>query len=127
MQINQPEVLAELAAAFSRYEAALVTNDIKVLKELFWNDSRTLRYGIAENLYGYDEICGYRDRGPAYNPARTVLKTVITTYGDDFGTTNIEFVRGENIGRQSQTWARMPEGWRIVSAHVSYMQGRPHP
>jgi hypothetical protein len=123
MQINQPDVLAEVSAAFARYERALVTNDVAVLDELFWNSPHTLRYGVAENLYGYDEIQAFRAGRPAVGLAREVLRTVITTYGTDYATANIEFRRegAARTGRQSQTWARMPEGWRVVAAHVSLM------
>lgn len=122
MEINHPQTLAEVTAAFRRYEDALVVNDVAVLNELFWQDARTLRYGIGENLYGHDAIAGYRGaRNPA-GLARQVTNTVITSYGRDFATTNLEFLRAGRHGRQSQSWARMPEGWRIVAAHVSYMQ-----
>src|ERR1700712_2203082 len=110
MQINLPDVLVEVTAAFDRYEQALVGNDVAVLDELFWNSPHTLRYGITENLYGYDAICAFRAARPAQGLARTVLKTVITTYGRDFATANIEFQRGTGAGsgRQSQTWMRTP-------------------
>ena len=121
MEINNPEVLAEVTASFTRYQDAIVSNDIAVLNELFWDDALTIRYGTAENLYGHEEIAGYRAaRNPA-SLARVVGKTVVTTYGSDFATTNIEFTRSQRKGRQSQTWLRMSEGWRIVAAHVSYM------
>ena len=120
MEINNPEVLAEVTASFKRYQDAIISNEIAVLNELFWNSARTLRYGTGENLYGHDEIAGFRSaRNPA-SVARVVGKTVITTYGVDYATTNIEFTRSGRHGRQSQAWARMPEGWRIVAAHVSY-------
>ena len=125
MQINLPDVLAEVSAAFARYEKALVSNDVAVLDELFWNSPHTLRYGVGENLYGYGEIQAFRAGRPAAGLAREVLRTVITTYGTDFATANIEFRRegAARTGRQSQTWARMPEGWRVVAAHVSLMAG----
>jgi hypothetical protein len=125
MQINLPEVHAEVSAAFARYEQALVSNDVAVLDELFWNSPHTLRYGVGENLYGYGEIQAFRAGRPAVGLARAVLRTVITTYGTDFATANIEFRRdgAARTGRQSQTWARMPEGWRVVAAHVSLMAG----
>jgi hypothetical protein len=125
MQINLPEVHAEVSAAFARYEQALVSNDVAVLDELFWRSPHTLRYGVGENLYGYDEIQAFRAGRPAVGLAREVLRTVITTYGADFATANIEFRRegAARTGRQSQTWARMPEGWRVVAAHVSLMAG----
>ena len=121
MEINNPQVLAEVTASFRRYQDAIVSNDIAVLNELFWNSPLTVRYGTAENLYGHEEIAGYRAaRNPA-SLARIVGKTVVTTYGSDCATTNIEFMRSGRQGRQSQAWVRMPEGWRIVAAHVSYM------
>jgi len=125
MQINLPEVLADVSAAFARYERALVSNDVAVLDELFWNSPHTLRYGVGENLYGYHEIQAFRAGRPAVGLSREVLRTVITTYGTDFATANIEFRRegAARTGRQSQTWARMPEGWRVVAAHVSLMAG----
>lgn len=123
MELNLPHVVAEMTEAFSRYEAALTSNDVAVLDELFWNSPLTLRYGITENLYGYDAIAAFRSGRSSAGLARTTRNTVITTYGEDFATANIEFLRppGTRIGRQSQTWVRMPEGWRVVSAHVSYM------
>jgi hypothetical protein len=123
MPVNLPDVVAEVTAAFNRYEVALVTNDVAVLDELFWNSPHTLRYGATENLYGYDAICAFRAGRPAQGLARTVLKTVITTYGDDLASANIEFQREGNTrtGRQSQTWMRTPEGWRVVAAHVSLL------
>jgi hypothetical protein len=123
MEINSPKVLAEVGAAFDRYEQALVTNDVTVLDELFWNSSHTLRYGVGENLYSYKEIAEFRASRPSAGLDRTVLRRVITTYGDSMATANIEFQRadGNKVGRQSQTWAKMPEGWRVVAAHVSLM------
>ena len=123
MEINQADVLAEVRHQFGRYEAALVSNDVAVLDELFWNSPHTLRYGASELLYGYDEIAAFRNSRPAVGLAREVLKTVITTYGRDFATANIEFRRAgsDKVGRQSQTWVRQPEGWRVVAAHVSLM------
>ena len=121
MEINNPQALAEVTASFKRYQDAIIANDIPVMNELFWDNSLTLRYGIGENLYGHDEIAGYRSaRNPA-GLAREVTKSVVTSYGTDFATTNIEFTRSGRHGRQSQAWVRMPEGWRIVAAHVSYM------
>ena len=123
MDINLPDVLAEVTAQFERYERALVGNDVAVLDELFWNSPHTLRYGATENLYGYDAIARFRSGRSPQGLAREVTKTVITTYGRDFATVNIEFRRvgSERIGRQSQTWVRTPGGWRVVAAHVSLM------
>jgi hypothetical protein len=121
MDINIPEVVAEVEKAFARYERALVTNDIAELDALFWKSPHTLRYGVTENLYGYDEIAAFRaGRSPA-NLARDLIKTVITTYGRDFATANTEFKRATGTGRQSQTWLRTDEGWRVVAAHVSLL------
>ena len=121
--INVPEVLAEVQAVFARYEAALVGNDVDVLGELFWDSPHTLRYGFSENLYGAAEIARYRAAQAVQSPPRALLKTVITTYGRDFATANVEFRRADTdrIGRQSQTWMRTPEGWRVVAAHVSLL------
>lgn len=123
MEINLPAVVAEVTAAFGRYEIALVTNDVSVLDELFWDSPHTLRFGATENLYGYDAICAFRAGRPSQGLARSILKTVITTYGHDFACANIEFQReGINkVGRQSQTWMRSPRGWRVVAAHVSWL------
>ena len=120
-EINIPEVIAEINAAFERYETALVTNDIAVLDELFWRSPHTLRYGATENLYGYDAIAGFRAVRPAAGLARTLGKVVITSYGRNFATANCEFTRGGKSGRQSQTWMRTPDGWRVVVAHVSLL------
>ena len=121
MEIDIPEVVAEVTAAFQRYEVALVTNDVAVLDELFWNDPRTIRYGATEILHGYEEIMAFRASRPSVGLARDLVRTVITTHGRDFATANTTFSRNGRLGRQSQTWVRMPEGWRVVSAHVSLM------
>ena len=121
MQINTPSVLAELQAVFERYEQAVAHNDVAVLDELFWNSTLTLRYGVAENLYGFDSIQSFR-ASRSKGVERTLNNTVITTYGDDFATANTEFQSAVNSrnGRQSQAWIRTADGWRIVSAHVSW-------
>ena len=121
--INIPTVLAEVAAVFARYEDALVHNKVDVLDELFWASPHTLRYGAGENLYGSEEIEAFRASRPSQGLQRTVTRTAITTFGEDFATANIEFVRdgSTRIGRQSQAWVRTPEGWRVVAAHVSLM------
>ena len=123
MDINLPDVLAEVGAQFVRYERALTSNDVAVLDELFWNSPHTLRYGVGENLYGHDAIAQFRAGRPAQGLEREVLRAVITTYGRDFATANIEFRRigSTRTGRQSQTWLRTPEGWRVVAAHVSLL------
>src|SRR5207237_8640627 len=124
-EINLPDVVVEVSAAFQRYQAALVSNDVAVLDELFWNSPHTIRYGATENLYGYDAIANFRSNRPAVNLSRALKNTVITTYGQDFATANTEFERIETgqMGRQSQIWIRTPEGWRVVSAHVSLLKG----
>jgi len=123
MDINLPHVRAEVEAAFARYERALVGNDVGALDELFWDSPHTLRYGVGENLYGIDEIRAFRAARPAAGLARDILRTQITTYGDAFATTHIEFRRigSERTGRQTQTWMKTPGGWRVVSAHVSLL------
>jgi len=122
MEINIPEVVEEVTAAFLRYEKALTTNDVAVLDELFWDSPHTIRYGITENLHGHAEIAAFRAArtGPF---GRDLLRTVITTYGRDFGTANTTFRRHgtDRIGRQSHSWMRTPAGWRIVAAHVSLL------
>ncbi|MDA7419025.1 oxalurate catabolism protein HpxZ [Xenophilus arseniciresistens] len=122
-EINLPDVLAELTEVFAQYEEALVNNKVEVLDALFWNSPHTLRYGVAEVQYGHAAIQAYRAAQPAQGQPRTLTRTVITTYGREYGTANVEFQReGESrIGRQSQTWLRLPEGWRVVAAHVSLM------
>lgn len=122
MDIDLPEVLAEVTAQFERYEKALVSNDVAVLDELFRNDPRTLRYGIAENLYGYGAISGFRAARSPVGLMRRTDRTVITTYGRDSAVASTLFYRDSlpgKVGRQMQTWVRFPEGWRIVAAHVS--------
>lgn len=122
MEINIPEVLAEVRDAFDRYEAALNANDVAALDEAFWNSPHTIRYGLGENLYGRDEILGFRRSRPPVDLRRKLLRTTITTYGRDFATANCEFLKldSNRRGRQSQAWMRTPEGWRVVSAHVSW-------
>lgn len=123
MEINIPIVVAEVKAAFERYEKALVSNDVAVLDELFWQSPQTLRYGVTENLYGYEEIANFRKNRSRVNLERTLMNTVITTYGRNFATANTEFQRQatNRTGRQSQTWILTEEGWRIVAAHVSLL------
>ena len=121
MDINRPDILAEVTAAFERYEDALVHNRIEVLDELFWPSEFTVRYGVGENLVGIEAIRAFRLARPSQGLARTLQNTVITTYGRDFGTTMTEFQRDGSTrhGRQSQSWVRLPQGWRVVAAHVS--------
>jgi hypothetical protein len=122
MEINLPDVRAEVEAAFARYETALVTNDVATLQELFWRSEHTIRYGIAENLYGSDEISAFRAARSPVGLNRRISCTVITTFGRHFATASTLFERDTvpgKSGRQMQTWARLPEGWRVVAAHVS--------
>ncbi len=128
MQIDLPDVVAEVTDAFERYERALMANDVDALTALFADDDRTIRYGAAEILYGAKEIHAFRaGRSPA-GLARTLSRTVITTYGRDFAVASTLFHRPSvpgKVGRQMQTWARLPQGWRIVAAHVSMMDDAP--
>ena len=119
--INLPDVVAEVSAVFARYEDALVNNKVEVLDELFWTSPHTVRYGVAENLMGIEAIRAFRAARAATDLARRLQNTVITTFGNDMATAMTEFRRegGTKLGRQSQTWVRMPEGWRVVAAHVS--------
>ena len=122
MQVDLPEVLAEVTAQFARYEKALVTNDVAVLDELFRADPRTLRYGVGENLYGYAAIMAFRAGRSPVGLMRRIEKTVITSYGRDTAVASTLFYRDSmrgKVGRQMQTWVRFAEGWRIVAAHVS--------
>jgi hypothetical protein len=129
MQINIPEVLAEVTAIFREYERALVDNDVAVLNTLFWDSPFTLRYGTGEIQYGCDAIRAYRKTCTPVAPSRILQHTVITTFDRDVATANTEFLpepAARRLGRQSQTWARMPEGWRIVDAHVSWQEPSNH-
>jgi hypothetical protein len=125
MVINDPEVVAELAALYPRYEAALVSNDAETLTAMFWNSEHALRFGATENLHGFEEISAFRKARPGVNLARTIKRLDIVTFGRDFGSVTLEFTRevdGRSVlGRQSQVWVRLTEGWRIVSAHVSIL------
>ncbi|KAA0078139.1 oxalurate catabolism protein HpxZ [Tardiphaga sp. P9-11] len=122
MDIDLPDVIAEVGAALARYEKALTTNDTAVLGELFRNDPRTLRYGMGENLYGYDEIQAFRGARSPVGLMRRTARTVISSYGRDTAVASTLFYRDTapgKVGRQMQTWIRFPEGWRIVAASVS--------
>lgn len=123
MQTNKPDVIAALGAAFDDYETALVRNDIATLDRHFWHDPQTVRYGVAENLYGGEAIRRYRRQCLPVHPERRILNRVTTTFGDNYGTVSVEFSAPDDprIGRQMQTWVRFPEGWRIVAAHVSML------
>ena len=120
-EINLPDVVAEVTSVFARYEDALVNNRIDVLDELFWASPATVRYGIGENLVGIDAIRAFRKARPSAGLARTLGATVITTFGRDAATAMTEFRREGSaaLGRQSQTWVRFGDGWRVVAAHVS--------
>ena len=122
MEIDRPDIKADVEAAFARYERALVGNDLAALDELFWADPRTVRFGIGEALYGIDAIRAFRNARPATGLARTLRDTVVTTFGTDFATASTLFGRDgapDRIGRQQQSWARLEGAWRIVAAHVS--------
>jgi Protein of unknown function (DUF3225) len=122
MEVDLPDVLAEVGEAFARYEAALVSNDVATLGALFRDDARTLRYGIGENLYGFEAIQAFRAARSPAGLMRKTDKTVITAYGRDTAVASTLFYRDTapgRVGRQMQTWVRFPEGWRIVAAHVS--------
>jgi hypothetical protein len=122
MDINLPDVVAEVTAAFNRYEQALITNDVAVLDETFRDDPRTVRYGAQEILYGFDQIAAFRAARAPVGLMRTLSKTVITTYGRDFAVASTLFHRATSpgkVGRQTQTWVRFADGWHVVAAHVS--------
>ena len=127
MEIDLPQVVAEVRQAYERYEQALVTNDVATLDILFRKDERTIRYGIAENLYGYKEVAAFRAARSPMNLVRTRTRTVITTYGRDFAVASTLFHRASlpgKVGRQMQTWVRFPEGWRVAAAHVSIIEAQ---
>lgn len=125
MQVNHSDVVAELAVASDEYETALVENDVSKLEALFWVSPYVVRYRATENLYGTNEISAFRAARPYKGLSRRVTRKVITTFGTDFGTTSIQFTRDNDprVGRQMQSWVRLEEGWRIVAAHVSWMDG----
>ena len=124
MTINEPRIHAEVRAAFERYERALIENDVPVLVEMFWNSERVIRYGIADAQYGIEALAAFRKANRFDTTGRRLGPTVITTFDNDFATANTEFRSFNNqpVGRQSQAWARLPHGWRIVSAHVSIVE-----
>ncbi len=123
MEINIPAVVAEVTDAFQRYEAALTGNDVGALDGLFWTSPEVIRCGATENLYGHEQILEFRKSRPSRGLDRSLRNTVITTFGYDFATANTEFTRplDDRTGRQSHSWTRLPEGWRIVAAHVAWM------
>jgi len=126
MEINDPEVIAELRALYPVYEEALVGNDVETLTKMFWASPYAIRLGAGENLYGVEEIEAFRKSRPAVNLARRMVRLEVVSFGRDFGSVTLEFERdsaaGVVRGRQSQVWVRMEEGWRIVSAHVSVLR-----
>lgn len=123
MEINKPAPLAELTAAFQRYETALITNDVDTLTELFWESAHTIRYGGGENLYGAAEIAAFRQGRGTGDLDRDLARTVVTTFGEDFGTASTLFRRRSTgkTGRQMQTWVKLDGHWRITAAHVSIL------
>jgi hypothetical protein len=129
-EVNLPEVVAELAELYPRYEQALVSNDVETLVAMFWAAPEVIRFGVSENLYGHDELEAFRKARPAANLARTIKRLEIVSFGRDYASITLEFERnhphGPNAptlqGRQSQVWVRFPQGWRIVSAHVSLLR-----
>lgn len=123
MTINEPKVLAEVTAAFERYDRAVNDNDVQALTESFWDSPLTVRYGIAEQLYGYEQIARFRVSNRLQNQRRERIRVVITTFGGDFATASLEYRRLESgrIGRQMQTWVKTPDGCRVVAAHVSFL------
>lgn len=124
MIVNDPAVRAEVAALVDAYEAALMSNDVEALDGAFWNSPHTVRLGVAETLWGFEEIAAFRVGRTGGSPPRTRLRTEITTFGSDFAIANVAFRRDDTgrIGRQSQTWIRTEDGWKVASAHVSLMQ-----
>jgi len=119
MEVNIPEVLAEMTTVFEAYEAALISNDVDKLINFFWQSPHAVRYGANENLYGWEQIVNFRkNRIPP--PERALLNTVITTFGRDYANTSTEFKRHDGIGRQSQSWIRCADGWKIAAAHISF-------
>ena len=125
-EINRPEVVADVTEVFERYEAALVANRVEELIELFWDSPLTVRYGIEESHRGHRDISAYRRTQAVATPPRALRNTVITTYGDAVASVDTEFLPTgtDLVGRQSQTWLRTPDGWRVASAHVSWLGGR---
>jgi hypothetical protein len=125
MTVNDPEVVAELQALYPEYEQALISNDVEKLVEMFWAGPEVMRFGVTENLYGPEELAAFRASRPAANLVRTVSRFDIVSFGRDFASITLEFERngvaGKVLGRQSQVWMRLAEGWRIVSAHVSLL------
>jgi len=126
IEINDPSVVAEVEAVFARYERALVENDVEALVAFFFDAQTTVRYGIDDAQYGHEELAAFRRSQAVATPPRQLARTVVTTYGRDFAVVDTEFVPtgSDAVGRQSQTWVRTDAGWRVVSAHVSWLGGR---
>jgi hypothetical protein len=124
MTVNEPDVLTEVTAAVDAYETALMANDVEALDAFFRDAPETVRYGVAENLYGFKAIAEFRIGRSGGSPQRLRLRTEITTFGRDYAIANVEFLRegAKRPGRQSQAWIRTEAGWKIVSAHVSLLQ-----
>ena len=125
MEVDLPEVVAEVRQAFERYEQALVSNNVAALDAMFCQDERTIRYGVGENLYGHKEVAAFRAARSPINLMRTRARTVITTYGRDFAVASTLFHRESlpgKVGRQMQSWVRFEDGWRVVAAHVSIIE-----
>ena len=129
LEINIPEVVAEVTEAFMRYERALIANDVAELDAMFWDSPHALRFGIGENLYGHRAIARFRSTRPPMDLRRRLMNTVITTYGRDVATANTEFQRvgATSTGRQSHVWLRTEHGWRVAAAHVSLLAAAPPP
>lgn len=125
-QVNLPDVVDEVREVFDRYETALLANEVAVLEELFWDDPRTVRYGIDEEHVGHAAISEYRRSQAVASPPRALRNTIVTTFGTSVATVDTEFVPhgSDAVGRQSQTWIRTADGWRVASAHVSWRAGR---
>ena len=124
--VNLPEIIAELKALYPLYERALVSNDVDTLVNMFWASPHVMRFGVTENLYGAEDLEAFRKGRPSTNLIRRITRSDIVSFGRDFGSITLEFERdtakGSVRGRQSQVWVRLPEGWRIVSAHVSMLR-----
>jgi hypothetical protein len=119
--INDPDVVAEVREVHEQYETALVNNDVETLTHFFWDSPLALRFGVRENLYGAEQIEAFRKSRPPFGLDRKMFNVQIVTFGADCAVVTLEFQRGEHHGRQSQVWRKFPEGWKVVSAHVSLM------
>jgi ketosteroid isomerase-like protein len=121
--VNDPAVMEEIRGVFARYERALIANDVDTLDAMFWNSPHTVRFGLADIQYGFEAISAFRRSQLQAAPARQLRNTVVTVFGSDLAVVTTEFVPDGSVavGRQSQTWVRLAVGWRVVSAHVSWM------